>query len=189
MMREVLLVVVAAGLLAGCGGKVVFVEDDDGSGASGAGGAGPGPGPGPGPTSTSSGIETVCQQWCNAYGACLDEPNCVNACEGFFTGTCDPELGNLLMCIANNFSGDCDVPIASCSAEQQAYESCLNGPNDCFTEFCEDSPDGSCYCSGICFDQIKLEQQCFFPIPGDGNGGQPGPPPPPFSTAEGFTAS
>ena len=176
--------IVALGLVAACGGQVVYVEDD-GSGAGGSGAAGPGPGPGPGPgsTSTGPGIETVCQGWCNAYAACLGEPSCVDTCESLFDSGCEPELAAFLTCLTNNFTGNCEDPIAACSAQQQAYEACLEGPSPCTTDFCDGAPDGGCYCSGICFNELKLEQQCYLLV-GDGNGGQPGPPPPPPSDCD-----
>ena len=161
--------VVSVALLSGCGGKVVFVEDDDGSGGSGAGGAGPGPGPGPNTTnvSTSTGVATICQQFCSVYGACVED-DCNSTCEGLFTGQCDPEVNTLLTCFTAQ-NGNCDTLESSCFAELSAFTSCQN-QSPCFEVSCNQDP-GGCYCTGICFDDQQLDQTCYTV-----DGGQPGGP-------------
>ena len=87
----------------------------------------------------------------------------------------------MFLCFANNFNG-CDGQVTACNAEIDALTVCQSSTY-CLTDVCENGPDGSCYCAGTCYEEFKLEQQCYFPV-GDGNGGQPGPPPPPPSTCD-----
>lgn len=172
-LRSPAVVVLSLGLLAGCGGQVVFVEDD-GSGGSGAGGAGPGPGPGPGPSqtstnnTTSTGTTSTCQQFCSLYAACVDG-ECISTCENLFNGQCDPQVTALLSCFVTEYSGGCEPLEDACFPEIMSYGECQNA-NQCFTDSCDAGPEG-CFCTGFCNNGQQIDQQCFtFP---DG-----GPPPP-----------
>ncbi len=164
----------ACSLLLGCGGKVVFQEDDGSGGSGGQGAAGPGPGPGPNTTvSTGSVIPTnLCQEFCGDYAQCLGSP-CLDQCISEYGLGCDEQIDAFLACAVRTFDPSCEF--IGCSEEVSAYADCLNGSQACVTDGCDDGgPPGNCYCSGTCFGTTFIEQACFFPVPGG-----PGDPPPP----------
>jgi hypothetical protein len=158
--------------LAGCGGLVVFVEDDGtGAGNEGGGSPGPGPGPGPGPTtstSTSTGtMPTLCQQYCDVWGNCAGA-ECMSSCESLINGECGPEAAAYLGCFAGTPNNGCDITEDVCLDEYWPWAECLQG--GCSTEECGENSDGTCTCFGLC-GSSGIEQACYTLLGGDEPGG------------------
>jgi len=105
-------------VLVGCGGTVVFVEDDDGSGANGPG-SGPGSGPGAGPGDS-------CAALCAIAGACLEGTDCSSTCLALYVDGCEAEADALVACLAENLGPDCN-PGFGCNSQLASYGICAGG--------------------------------------------------------------
>jgi hypothetical protein len=142
-------------LLAGCGGKVVFVEDDGGNGG-GSSSSSPSSAagtekfePGPEPDPRRELCEGICVPGCA-------EPNCVEVClEELFDGVCDGLAGEVLTCLANAIDVMTCSYFESCGVEYDTWGACQS--NYC-SEGCSHA-DQDCSCLRNCEDR-SLQMSC-----------------------------
>jgi hypothetical protein len=106
-----LFLIVAA---AGCGGKVVFVEDGDGGGTGGSG------------ASSGSGTNPAdaCAGFCAKLDACgFGSPSCATDCLLLSVPGCESEAADLVQCFADTLDPVACLP-DECISESIKYATC-----------------------------------------------------------------
>lgn len=102
-------------LAAACGGKVVFVEEDDGQGGTGQGGE---------PSSAPMG--TPCEKLCFGTPSCETKPGCLENCQSNYGMGCDAEADAFFLCQFESFDPMSCAP-DFCGAEGDALHACQDG--------------------------------------------------------------
>jgi hypothetical protein len=114
--RAMKLILIAALVAApGCGGLVVFVEEDGGQGGNGEGGK---------PSTPTLG--TPCEKLCFGTPSCETKPGCLENCQSNYGQGCDAAADAFFQCQFDTFDPVVCAP-EICSQQLNALHDCQDG--------------------------------------------------------------
>jgi hypothetical protein len=89
----------------------------------------------------------ACEFFCSEVPGCAVEPDCLGSCEDKRPEACGAEYDAVLTCTTPYLDESCKTPDDICTAERQAFESCIvaNGPTQCTSV---EYTDGGTSCEG-----------------------------------------
>ncbi len=102
--------------LAGCGGKVVFVDEGGGQGGDGQGGQ---------PSTSSAPLGTPCEKLCFGTPSCETKPGCLESCESNYEPPgCEAEADSVFLCQFENYDPVTCGLTDGCWSQLEALHAC-----------------------------------------------------------------
>jgi hypothetical protein len=147
------------GLLAACGGKVIWTPNgSDGGAGSTSTGSSTGTVMTGKVSSSASGASNACEKYCSVPGCTANDPGCLTACEQLYTTGCEQLADAYVTCLAESIEPpDCSAG-APCAGAFTAYGKCGVGSSCSPTSLCSQGGN-TCGCTGECFGQ-KVGTAC-----------------------------